>query len=57
MPTRLVFNQYNLSIMNSNHTIWSWLFGGLSFGKMRIWPWRAEFWRVRIPGRKADIEA
>lgn len=42
--------------MKTKRTFWSRLLGGYSVGKLRIWPWKAEFWRMRTPTKEADIK-
>lgn len=42
--------------MKGNRTFWDWIFGGFSIGKLRIWLWKGEFWGLREPAKKADIE-
>ena len=44
----------NNNYLMKNKTLWNYLLGGWSLGKVRIWPWKAEAWRVRTPLRKAD---
>ena len=44
----------NNNYLMKNKTLWNYLLGGWSLGKLRIWPWKAEAWRVRAPHRKAD---
>ena len=43
--------------MKNKMNILNWIFGGLSFGKLRVWPWKAEFWRLRCGRNDADIRA
>ena len=42
--------------MEKKKTIWGYLFGGWSLGKLRIWPWKAEAWAARTPHREADVK-
>jgi len=42
--------------MKTMSMFWRWLVGGYSVGKLRIWPWKAEFWRMRTPQKEADIK-
>lgn len=42
--------------MKGDSRFMSWLFGGWSLGKLRIWPWKMEFWGRRTPERKPDFE-
>ncbi len=42
--------------MKTTSRFWRWLTGGYSFGKLRVWPWKAEFWRLRTPQKRADME-
>ena len=46
----------NNNYLMKNKTLWNYLLGGWSLGKLRIWPWKAEAWARRTPNRKADIK-
>ncbi len=42
--------------MDSKRGILSWLFGGFSIFKFRLSFRRLRFWKIRRPGKKADID-
>ncbi len=42
--------------MKRKKSFWGYVFGGWSFCKLRIWPWKAEFWGLRTPNKEADIK-
>jgi hypothetical protein len=53
---RYLANNQKITYMEKRRGILSWLFGGFSICKFRLSFGRLRFWKVRRPGKKADID-